>query len=219
MDHVICVIFYIYIGFYVPCLFPFYSHFRIHSFLSYQTFVEQMLGISDLHYIWFIKNDQFFKNDIAPSLRGKKSTRHTCSAQVYQDGDSDTLLLLLLSEFKYYWGHFEAPNWSWKRKQLAFSSTFVFAWAKHTHHVKPLTVRNSSLQKSRRIWPCSVSSWRVQLEDNSLQSCSISWFDRKFSVFGNYSLEIWLCCSLLIFSFLVRLGSLSVILSVVCFTY
>lgn len=146
MDHVICVIFYIYIGFYVPCLFPLYSSFRIHSFLSCQTFVEQMLGISDLHYIWFIKNDQFFKNDIAPSLRGKKSTRHTCSAQVYQDGDSDTLLLLLLSEFKYYWGHFEAPNWSWKRKQLAFSSTFVFAWAKHTHHVKPLTVRNLSLQ-------------------------------------------------------------------------
>lgn len=138
MDHVICVIFYIYICFYVPCLLLLYSSFRIHSFLSCQTFVEQMVGLSDLHYIWLLRNDQFFKNDIAPSLR-EKSVRDTCSAQVYQDGDSDSLLPLLLSEFKYYWGHFEAPSSSWKRKQLAFSSTLVFAWAKPTHHVKPLT--------------------------------------------------------------------------------
>ena len=67
-----------------------------------------MVGTSDLHYMWFIRNDRFFKNDIAPSLREKKSVTDTCSAQVYQDGDSDTLLPLLLSEFQYYWGHFEA---------------------------------------------------------------------------------------------------------------
>lgn len=139
MHHVICVIFYIYICFYVPCLLLLYSSFRIHSFLSCETFVEQMVGTSDLHSMWFIRNDQFFKNDIAPSLREKKSVRDTCSAQVYQDGDSDTLLPLLLSEFQYYWGHFEALSWSWKSKQLAFSSTLVFAWAKPTHHVKPLT--------------------------------------------------------------------------------
>ena len=68
-----------------------------------------MVGIIDLHYIWFIRNDQFFKNDIAPSLR-EKLVRDTYSAQVNQDGDSDSLLPLLLSEFKYYWGHFEVPS-------------------------------------------------------------------------------------------------------------
>lgn len=144
----------------------------------------------------------------------RSQVRDTCSAQVYQDGDSDTLLLYCYLNSNTIGEHFEALSWSWKRKQLAFSSTLVFAWSKPTHHVKPLT--GIPHLKSRGIWPNSVYSWRIQFEDNSLQSCSILIWQKIQCIWQLLLRNLVVLWSA---NFLIPGESLSVILSVVCFTH